>query len=999
MSADDLYRQLLRLVYRFLFLLVSEDRGLITTNVTYREHYGVERIRKLVDSQAARTGHDDLWQSLRVLWKLLSNAGFASHLQLAPLNGELFAPQSLDGYAISNRDLLEAFWWLAWYDDAGTRRRVNYAALDVEELGSVYESLLEFHPALMENGATPKFDLLSGSERKSTGSYYTPPELVSELIKSALEPVIAERLKEAANSETKKQALLSLCVIDPACGSGHFLLAAARCIGRALAQIESGEQEPAPEAMRKAIRAVISHCIHGVDRNPLAVDLCRVALWIEGHAAGKPLTFLDHRIRCGDSLVGVLDLAVLKQGIPDEAFKPMTGDDAQIARGLKARNRAERAGQHAFSEQGLDVFANAHRQIDAIANDTTEAIAKQKAALTAAHCDPGWLRQHEACNLYTAAFFQTFAPSEAAITTSALEKRLSGQAVDPRVAAAAETISLRQHAFHWPLEFPDVFKEGGFHVVFSNPPWERIKLSQKEFFALRDPEIAAAPNKAARARLIAKLPENNPALFAQFTAVSHDAEALGKFLRQSTRYPLTATGDINTYAVFAELISQLIKRDGRAAVILPAGITTDDTTKRFFQNVVSERKLVSFFGFDNARRIFPAVHPDTPFVLLTLGKHETPIASAHYLLEIAHYRDARRHFSLQNEDFGLFNPNTLTSPIFRSRADAELTRTIYSRVPLLVREGAHDGNPWGISFLRMLDMSNDSTLFKNAPEAGFLPLYEAKLMHQFDHRFATYLPGGGTCDCTSEEKANRGFRVTPRYWVEEREVLNRLAPPEAEEKAALAEGKLNEAELIRRQRDRAPKWLLGFRDITNATNERTAIFSFLPVVGAGHKIPLIFLDPNLPVELWFCLSANLNSLPLDYVARQKLGGTSFTYFVVRQLPVLPPTSYSPSDLAYIAPRVAALVNIADDLVVPCSFPFESAGSEEKRALIRAELDAFYAKKYGLTRDELRYILYPADVYGADFPSETFRVLKKNEIARFGEYRTRRLVLEAWDRVA
>jgi hypothetical protein len=192
-SVEDLYRQLLRLVYRFLFLLVSEDRGLLSPDLIYREHYSIARLRRLLENRAAYTEHDDLWQSLRVLWKVLSNDTFAALLELAPLNGELFTPLYLDACTMTNRDLLDAFWHRAWYQEnpASPPRRVNYAALDVEELGSVYESLLEFHPAVdHDTTGRPEFTLMFGSERKTTGSYYTPSALVNELIQSALEPVI-----------------------------------------------------------------------------------------------------------------------------------------------------------------------------------------------------------------------------------------------------------------------------------------------------------------------------------------------------------------------------------------------------------------------------------------------------------------------------------------------------------------------------------------------------------------------------------------------------------------------------------------------------------------------------------------------------------------------------------------------------------------------------------------------------------------------------------------
>ncbi|MEI8122426.1 MAG: DNA methyltransferase, partial [bacterium] len=508
LKPEDFYRELLRLIYRFLFLLVSEDRGLLSTNPVYREHYGIARLRRLLDRRSAFTEYNDLWYGLRVLWQVFGKEEWAAMLELAPLNGELFAAQTLDGCSINNRDLLGAFWYLAYYQESASApaRRVNYAALDVEELGSVYESLLEFHPAVdrdTDNRLT--FKLIFGSERKTTGSYYTPPALVNELVQSALVPVIQERMKaagKAADAVKLERELLSIRVCDPACGSGHFLLAAGRRIGKELAKVRSGEQEPAPERVREAVRDVIAHCIYGVDRNPLAVDLCRVALWIESHTAGKPLSFLDHRIRCGDSLVGVFNPEVLLQGIPDKAYDPVSGDDRGVARDAKRRNREAFTGtRDLFSaDEGTDIgiFAETSQALDAIPDDSPEQIRHKKERYEAVHRDPNWLRQKQAYNLWTAAFFQRFTGEGAIITSAALSECRAGRQGDARIQAIAAVLAARLRFFHWPLEFPEIFSQNskGFDVLLSNPPWERIKLQEQEFFAARDAAIATAPNKA-----------------------------------------------------------------------------------------------------------------------------------------------------------------------------------------------------------------------------------------------------------------------------------------------------------------------------------------------------------------------------------------------------------------------------------------------------------------------------------------------------------------------
>jgi hypothetical protein len=528
--------------------------------------------------------------------------------------------------------------------------------------------------------------------------------------------------------------------------------------------------------------------------------------------------------------------------------------------------------------------------------------------------------------------------------------------------------------FHWCLEFPEVFQDGGFSCILGNPPWERIKLQEKEFFAARDAEIANAQNKAVRERLIKQLPLNNPELLEEFELAKYDATAQGRFVRGSSRFTLTAVGDINTYSIFSETARRLIAPTGKAGIIVPTGIATDDTCKKFFGDLVQSQSLTALMDFENREGLFADVDSRMKFSLLSISNQPTPETKfSFFLTHPRQLEDKQRVFTLTPQDIALINPNTLTSPVFRTRADAELTRKIYQRVPVLENERT-GVNPWGISFMRMLDMSNDSGLFRDSDSSSSLPLYEAKMLHQFDHRWATY-EGLDVRDTSLTEKQDPDFRVTPRYWVDKQEVDNKLA------------GKWDK------------QWLLAFRDICRATDERTSIASLLPRIAVGHKAPLIFTQiDNIP--LVSCLLGNLNTLAFDFVARQKVGGTNMCYFLLRQLPVLPPESYTPQDIEFISSRVLELVYTAWDMQ-----PFaQDMGYEgvpfvwnpERRAILRAELDAKYAKLYGLTRDELRYILDPSDVYGAEFPSETFRVLKSKEMKDYGEYRTQRLVLAAWD---
>ena len=477
-------------------------------------------------------------------------------------------------------------------------------------------------------------------------------------------------------------------------------------------------------------------------------------------------------------------------------------------------------------------------------------------------------------------------------------------------------------------------------------------------------------------------------LYAEFINARRSAEAASLFAHvkgdEGGRYPLTGVGDVNTYALFAETIQQITHAQGRAGFIVPTGIATDDSTKAYFGHITQSGQLVSLYDIENRDKLFAAVDSRMKFCLLTLGA----AAAAQFVCfatQVSQLADPRRRFSLTPDEFRLINPNTLTCPVFRSERDAELTKKLYRAAPVLIDESKESGNPWGISFMAMMHMSGDSHLFQDAPAADTLPLYEAKMIHQFDHRWATYTASRapseaeGSRDVTALEKADPAYAVTPRYWVSRAEVEQRL-----------------------HSKGWQRGWLMGWRDICRATDERTVIASVVPRVGVNHKTPLWFVNSSPSVEHSAALLGNFNSLTLDYVARQKVGGTSLTYFYLKQFPFLPPNYYSEADLAFIVPRVLELTYTAHDLKLWAQdlgysgnpFPFD----ETRRATLRAELDAYYAKLYGLSRDELRYILDPADIMGEDYPSETFRVLKNKEQKEYGEYRTQRLVLEAWDKL-
>ena len=701
-----------------------------------------------------------------------------------------------------------------------------------------------------------------------------------------------------------------------------------------------------------------------------------------------------------------------------------------------------------------------------------------------------------------------------------------------------ERLADRFQFFHWELEFPGVFEKGGFDCVLGNPPWEHIELKEKEWFSDRHEGIVNARTGAERKRLIAALQDVDQPLYEAFREALRDHDGLSHLLRDGGRYPQCGRGRINLYAVFAEAIRGLLNEHGRAGSVLPTGIAADDTTKIFFQDVVEKRSLASLYDFENKGVFFPGVHRNYKFSLFTVGSGENPTADRAEFVFFAHdigeLRDPDRRFTLSSEEIALLNPNTRTCPILHSGADAELTKAIYRRVPVLIRE-ARDGqpeeNPWGIRFKQgLFNMTTDSSLFRTREELEaqgwpldgnvfrkdeeeYFPLYEAKMIHHFDHRWASYAETGGkpaAADVPLMEKQNPDLAALPRYWVEAREVYLRnadlpknlvtalgkrstpsilislahllfaqwlrqrfghsaeaarqelfpswtafvehypfasdLAPIEmglcedSEESVAaylsyafefahvndeLPNTRLSdEAEALDFAEDllarTSPRWLMGWRDVTRSVEKRTTIASVIPFAAVGHKFQLIF--SNTPPRQAAAFLACINSVVFDFLVRQKISGASLNYYTLKQVGGIPPSGYSEADLEFIVPRALELLYTGWDLEPfgrECGYntpPF--VWDDERRFLLRCELDAAFFHLYlpadrkgdwrpareadGCPYDETpeqladltSHFSRPRDA--VSYTMDTFPGVCRSDEKTYGEYRTKRLILDIYD---
>ncbi|MDL2081089.1 N-6 DNA methylase [Streptomyces sp. GXMU-J15] len=1039
---------LLRLVYRLLFVFVAEDRGaLLDPNAGEREREAYERYfssARLRERARRRQGtaHGDQYEALRIVLDALGTEGGRRELGLPGLGG-LFsrkdADAPLDGLKLSNEALFTAVRHLAQVRDPGARRwrPVDYRHLDAEELGSVYESLLELEP---KHSATDRsFELIevAGNSRKTTGSYYTPSSLIECLLDTTLDPVIddavkrgEERAAEAGRPDPTDDIvaeLLSLTVCDPACGSGHFLVASARRIAKRVASVREHTPEPPLDAMRHALHEVVARCIYGVDLNPMAVDLAKVSLWLEALEPGKPLSFLDAHIRQGNGLIGATP-KLLADGVPDDAFKPIEGDDKKYAAGLVKRNRAQRGGQDEllFDTDGLpsnEQYAAELARIIAAPADSLEEVRKQEEAYRAYTESSAYVHDLHAADAWCAAFVWPKYEGAPEAPTDQVFRALRGrdQSAVPD-ATHGEILRLRDQYsfFHWHLEFPEVFSvpesgvgvqagtgwAGGFDAVVGNPPWDQVQVDAREFFAAKRPDIAEAANMTVRNKKVNLLATESPALYASFKEEQRKNDGFKHFAHASRRFPLTAYGRLNTYSLFAEHARTTMATRGRSGQIVPSGIATDSFNQYFFKDLVTKGQLDALYDFENEDKIFPEVHNQLRFCLFTLrgsGSLRKPIRMVFKVRQPEQIAD--RSYLLAAEDILTMNPNTGTCPVFRTSRDLEITLGIYKRVPVLLKEGTAEGNPWGVKFQLMFMMSSDSDKFRTREEliaddwhlegntfvkggARMLPLYEGKMLHHYDHRFSTYenateqqLNKGTLPRFTLEQHQDPTAVPLSRYWVSEQDTRTGEVGKSGQEIKTPGV----RSRLAARGWDR--EWVMGWRDICRASDERTMICSVAPAYGFGNPFPLAFPFATEHAPL---LIAAFSSMACDYAVRQKIGGTHLTFGYVHQLPVPTPDMLAPH-APFIIPRLLELTFTATDMT-PFARDLNDKGApfrwdDDRRAVIRAELDALFFHLYGINRDDTAYIL------------DTFNVTRDNDTKAHGEYRTKNLILAEYDRMA
>ncbi len=1036
-EAKDYYQEVLLLVYRLLFLMYAEQRGMMASRDSlYTDEYSITNLREKAETR--RSGSDrnsDLWHGLQSTFRLVEKGD--DELGVPCYNGMLFDSDRLEWVSESecyNNDLLDAIEDLTLIEHEGTRQRISYADLGVEEIGSVYESLLEFTPKLatevikLEDRAVSHGEFYlddRGTERKETGSYYTDPGLVQELIQSSLKPVVEDRLEDATTMEDQEDALLDITVCDPSSGSGAFLIAANNFLAQRLARIRANSDYPPEDQIREARRDVLQHCIYAVDLNPMAVELAKVSLWINSAVEDKPLNFLDHHIKCGNSLIGT-NSELLEGEFPVDAYETSGGRDGHVGNKIRKRIRSENKNRSKGSSEsslqqwgaGKEEYVDIAEQLDDIEEEDTGDIEKKKQLYDELQKSEAYQQEKLAYDIWTAAFYWPMDgstkeyPSPSTIEKVRRNSNPNDDALQDLIQRATR-IAEQQRFFHWELEFPEIFGGSfvGFDCILGNPPWDKVKEEEKEWFAGKVPEIAESDSKGYRTQLINELEESNPALHEQWQLASKRSAQTSKFIRESGRYPLSGSGEVNTYPIFTELAGlHILGPTGRVGMVVKTGLATDYRTQDLFGKFVEEKRLVSLHDFVNEEGLFPDVAPPERFCLLTLAGSQIEVDAfefSFFSTNIEMMRDKDRRYELTQDQIEGINPNTKGCPTFPNSKVRDITVEIYSDIPVLVNK-KQDKNPWGIKYHRMYDMTQDTDCFEDNKleslesrgyeladdgvfrntDGRFLPLYEAKFIHQFDHRFGSFegidkenrfVRKAQTKRVSEEEKKDPTYEIIPRYWVKESEYQSRVS-----------------------EMDWGEDWIFTFRGITNTTtNFRTAMGAIAPFFGFGNSAPVLTFDNRETLEEDALLFTSFfTSFPFDFALRQSVGGANLNLYILEQMPIPTPEKISDIQLNYKGQTESlrsflvrhslrltwtshSLDSLGEELE-PEAGPF--IWDEDDRRERRAKIDAAIAHTYGLSKDQFEYIL------------NSFDILKEREVSNRGEYRRKRECLEAFEEI-
>jgi hypothetical protein len=1069
---EEIRRAALTFLYRLLFVYYAEDRNLLPVHDADYENYSLRRIREDVARSIGRRHVFSETQTrycseLKELYAAVAKGDHS--IGLPPYNGGLFeaaAHPLLDRVDLPDAVVAPLIDKLSRHrDEDNTPKWINYRDLSVQHLGSIYERLLEFSVVREES------DRLSIRPnifaRKGSGSYYTHEDLVQLIIRRTVGPLVEDcsagfrdevkQLKAARGPKKERLArlakmdaaarILDLKICDPAIGSGHFLVALVDYLAdQVLAEMASAKNavdwataadpyisplagriadirdrilhaaqtehwniDPAQLDDRHIVRRMIlKRVIYGVDKNEMAVELAKVALWLHTFTVGAPLSFLDHHLRCGDSLFGewtstVRDEIERRGGL----FQPSSR--AAIAAATKTfllvsdltdADIAEVKTSSSLFEQAAETLEPLRRLMD-----FWQAVHWRESAEQTGE-EKGDLKK-----TIGAVVGGVFGDPIRVVMNGEVKSR-NGKAADLEnranaFLASARALAAREKFLHWEVAFPDVWQAngnggtvGGFDAVIGNPPWDRMKLQEVEWFAEHKPEIAKQARADDRKKLIKKLAAAKDPLWRDYLVARAAAETAMTLARDSGQFPLLSAGDMNIYSLFVERAMRLIHPRGIVGLLTPSGIASDKGAAEFFRAISTSGRLSALFDFENRKVFFADVHASFKFNVIVFGGPEREFDRAQcafFLHQVTEIDEPDRRISITPADFAAVNPNTGTAPIFRTGRDARITLDAYRAHSILVdRRHGDEKKLWPVRYCNMFHMTNDSNLFKTKKElerTGFYPvggnvwkkgknlcrpLYEGKMVQAYDHRAASVIMNPENIHrpaqqepATLENHRDPQWLPNPHFWVDESAIRPQF------------------------------QWAIGIKDVTAPTNMRTMIASMIPFAAVGNTLPMFVFEDDREMRKYVSAAplflANLNSFAFDYLLRQKIQGQHLNLYILEQLPFIDPkvfeTKIGKTNFSdYIREQVLHLTYTAVDMAAFARDmgydgpPFEWDEEDRRRRLAR--LDALFFHLYGISRKDAAYIL------------DTFPIVERADREQFaGRYRTKELILAYCNAVA
>lgn len=985
-TLDEIRESVFIILYRIIFILYAEDRGIFPIdNPIYYDEFSIkwikqelllkfEKINKLKEYEVQKR-LSNLFHLIEVGSEELNYS--SKNFYMSSYYGRLFAktahPQ-LASWKISNKHLLDALSFLTRTSDTkGNYFFLDYSALETRHLGAIYEHLLEFH---LKAHKGKIIDLPDPNERKTSGSYYTPKFIVNYVVQHSIEPHIQRIIKENSNVSLQIEKILSLKILDPAMGSGHFLIGAIEYLAKRLCEIEFGEElQQHHYEIRK--RDVVRKCIYGVDINPLAVDLAKLSLWLETLTSDKPLSFLNAHLKHGNSLIGEFISSVFDAQQSLFETKTMTHFKKTVKDFL---------GFESFEDDTASAVKAKVEKYDQMISKGTfyhqlRGLLDHKLAESFGNKAHHWRDLRQKIGVESLDFYS----SKDGVNVNELRKKIS--------------------FFHWEIEFPEIFftdqgekkNDPGFDVVIGNPPWEKLKIQDREFFASRDPKISNAATASIRKNLIEKLVETNPGLVQEYQERKKNSEEQTAYLRDSKKFPLSAVGDINLYPIFLELSKNFLRKNGRCGMIVKTGIVTDSSYQKFFASLISNSYLQALHDFTNKRNLFEGVIANERFSLLFLKNSEQE--DSNFLISVLNegeddlLNDDKKYLFYKS-DVELFNPNTKTCPLFRTKKDFTICKVIYEKNPVLIKEkDSLEINPWNIEYWRMFDMTNDSALFhqkellikqgfkldKNSwfvsNNKKYIPLYEAKFFSNYNHRHGSFenvsvnTRFGVKAEPyhpNNNQLENPQYEIEPRYWVPLENVLD-----------------------VCKRKNVPNNCFFCFRNVCRAfTDSRTARGTIVPFSGVGNSAPILIFrdgesDRRKRMTLFSCV---FSSFTFDYLVRQKLSGANLNKFILIQIAAPTPESFDKTKLkfndsikttgAWCLEKALNVFPVSDSLLnffKDCGLQKTVKWEPNMRFDYCCFIDAIVAHTYGLNSKDYEYIL------------NQFPILKKQEEGKYGKF--------------